>query len=417
MPLFTTNPVVPIIPTPPSITPVPIINTASVYNGDLYRTEGVVPYLDGSPWTCTYYAQCLGIDDVIINSNDTNDPTLKQYLKVNNYELRVTTELSATTDSETGTTSITGTSNVYPFVTPNSGDVFIALIDANTYGVFEVTTPTRQSMFKQSAWSIEYVQIDYLTTNIQDTLDSFVVSTLQFSVTKASAGENPLSTISEYDQSIHKEKLAKEVINGYYLEYYDRLANTFLIPKDINNPTSRRLDQYIVEYWNKLLQPKWSLGYITPKVYEIIIPGLDNPYITILDVIAQQTPHLISKCAKNLIGMTTRAFEIPYLQRTMRASNVDRILTPIKLSKDKINPDLIISGLDPVECLVPYIFTENFYLGTDLSPFESLVYKLINKQTILFTEVEHLLAEVDGLSPIARFYYVPILLTLLLVSR
>ncbi len=163
MPLFINDAGTIVIPDMPGDTDLPVYDTASNYSlsqNDIKITR----WIDGSPWFTTFYTQYIGESDPIINSGDINDPTIKQYAKIEGFELRVTQPLAQTQNDSLNKYVLSGGANVYPVITPITGDVFIAKIENGIVGIFEITNaPQRLSPFKTSAWAITYSLIEYVT--------------------------------------------------------------------------------------------------------------------------------------------------------------------------------------------------------------------------------------------------------------
>lgn len=408
MPIFpTTNPVFPVVPNPPNITPVPIIDTASMY-ANMQHSPKILPYLDGSPWGgLTYYSQYLGNADVVINSNDVSDPTLKQYLKITDFELRVTSELSQSVDSATGVSTVSGTSNVYPYITPNVGDVFIGSIDANTYGIFEVSTGERGSQFKQSAWTITYNQIDYLTDVLLAELETHVVGTVHFDATLASYGENPLQSDSEYKQAKDISALVYEEVHYYYNQFYDILAGTFILTTDAN-PGRRVYDQFLINFWNTFADIAWAPDKIGVTNYNAKFTTLTNRFDTIFTALVNQSPAILH--GGIITAMELRPvdrLDVLFQRHILRHRNIDDIVYPVA------NPTTV----TPNPMLSPYVVTEAIYNTGIKSPMEAQIYKALHKEPILFSDIKALLTSVKAENKITRFYFIPILISLLLMSR
>lgn len=419
MPLFNTNtPVEPIIPTIPSVTPTPVINTASMY-ANMQHIPTIVGFLDGTPLSCVYYGQYLGEDDPAINSGDVNDPTLKQYLKIDAFEIRITSETTLSYDQNTGTSLVTGTANVYPVITPIVGDVFIALLISGSYGLFEVTAANRVSQFKESAWVIEYNQIDYLTVELEEELETHVVGVLQFDVTKLSYGDNPLLTKTEYNRNTDKNLIITNLVRLYYSSFYSKKADTFVLPND-GTYLGTMYDSHLVEFWNTFITNKqWLDGRIPPTTYDVTLHNVDAAIYTTWDAISAQSIDILDYASKNMERASTHIFNIPYQRHSLMVSDINYVVIPI-LKADKVATDITVepNTINNSLMLSPYIFSLEFYNNTvDQSALEINARKLILKQVVNFTDLLPIVEAIKTAAPIVQFYHIPILIVLLIVSR
>ncbi len=417
MPIFNDeHPVPPTVPTDTLPNQNPIINTASLYRNFQFQPT-IIGYIDGTPWNCIFYHQWLGEDDVIINSQDTYDPTLKQYVKIHNFELRVTTGLTQAFDTETNTNTLTGVANVYPFITPIVGDVFIATVQDTIQGVFEVTKAERLSLYKESAWSIEYTMISYVLPNTVTDLDQFKIADLIYTPEAVDYASNPLHSESEYDLLVTVKKRCKELIDIFYLNYFDRRLNSFLVPYtvDINKVV---YDPYLVNFWNKTIHDRWSQDYIAPIEYTIQYSKLHLPYITIFDAIFEQSIDKLPYTVKYLHLFDTQNFEALFQRHNLRLTNITDVLYP-ELSNGKANID-IANTTDETNSYLqnPYIFSKEFYNQTTITiAIELLITKLLKHQPITYPEIQAIDITLTSLPAIQQFYYIPLLLTLYSIAR
>ena len=403
MPLFEKQDT-PIAPIPPGASQDIIIDTSSIYTNSQFNSK-IIPYLDGSPWvTYAYYGQYLGRDDVITNSSDITDPTLKQYLKIQKFELRVTSPLTQTYSETTGTTSVIGTANVYPIISPIVGDVFIAEIEFGSQGIFEITNVERASLFRESAWIVTYAMINYATADVVAELDSYVVNNAVFDVSLLGTGSNPLRTLSENTRAIDKDALTLTLISEYYDEFYNTKLHTLLVP----DPNIIIYDPHVVKFWNKIV----SSDHPMPIEYDIGGSLLLNDYITLFDCLIKQNPAMITRAVKSMNSISVGAFAATYIRNTIANLSIGNIIypyiddqKPLRNSNDPIITDT-------------YILTDTFYNKIEpLTALESLVTNAINRTVLAYKDITTFTNVRDTLTPIERFYQLPIYILLLQLAR
>jgi hypothetical protein len=411
MPLFKQT----LPPTPTPINVDPNDSTASNIGG-IYLTDDftddLVSQINGTSWNTTFYTQFLGSSDVVTNSNDVTDATLKQYIKINNLDLKVTSALTPSYDAATGTTTVTGIANTYPVMTPLIGDVFLASIQPGVIGVFELTDVTPKTMFKQSIWEITYTQIGYSTPAIVAELDRFVVEILYFNLDKLIKERKPLLTSFEYNLEFTKIDKLIALCDYYYGEFNDPKINTFLYPD-----FSKIYDVFLVEFFNKVIDGKILGG--KPKPLYLDIRGFFNigDFSTIFDIIVKQNPSMLANCVKTMtvrhpIGRTNMVFS-----NSLLALNITNLVFPTQVG------DVVFKSLSDTSTITPivyppYIFTDTFYTTTTASNLlEEQVLKVINKQAINFIDILPFFTEVLTLPKKEQFYKIPILLLLGQMSK
>lgn len=335
MPLFDNSlPVKPIPPSPLNVTK-QVIDTASSYSTFQYKNT-LITSLDGSPWTGIYYTQFIGKDDVMINSNDVSDPTIKQYLKINNFELRVTSPLSNSVTVGTGTSTVTGTANVYPVITPLAGDIFLAEVEAGITGIFEVTGIERMTQFQASAWSIQYSQIGYVNEDTIRDYDRFVVSELVFDVKLLENGSNPLHTKSEQNRLVQRDLAIAELIEEYYTEFFSIPVNTFILPND-NDIGDIVYDPFLVKFWNMFINTNGFTSYTPPLEYDAATSLYNKPFTTVYDALGKQSKTILKYCVRAMRSLPTVNFDATFQRHTLRITPIDKVIFPYIFEKTVSN--------------------------------------------------------------------------------
>lgn len=402
MPLFT-NPAetVPVAPLEADV--VPVIDTASVYVNSVVN-DPVVSFIEGSPWTVTYYGQFIGSDDLVLNANDVNDPTLRQYQKVNNFEIRVRSGLEQITNPSLGTSKVTGTASIYPVLVPMVGDVFIAELGNNSFGVFEVTVVERKSMYKESVWDIEYTQTDYLRDDLLTRLESHVVSRLVFDVSYLGTDQSPLRTISQNDKDVTKESVISSLICRYYISFYNKDIETFLVPND----TGMLLyDPRLVSLWNSFITDSELGTHPRPRMYDVRDGKPAMQSLTIVEALMAQDLDLLA-LAKNVVEyVPVINYSADYQHMGLVSSGITHVVQP----KGSFISAIAADGT--------YIANAEFYTRTapDLPSFESVLNKAFRKEALTFSELKDIIDDMTDKSDIEKFYQIPILIGLMTISR
>lgn len=421
MPIYTTlDKIHPTLPNVPTNTSPMIINVASDYV-DMQHNPAILRFMDGTPWTLNaYYTQYIGQDDPVTNSNDVKDGSLKQYLKINNFQLLITSAIAQSYDSNTGITSITGAANVFPYITPIVGDVFIGVISDNNTGIFQVTNVEPLSQFKETAWSINYAQIATLTPTLQTIYDSYVISELYFDITTASYGANPLSTQSQYNQLVNKDNFIKDLIDQYYDLFYDPTILSFIYPNDTTF-LGKLYDPFLVTLFNTAMDnDKWLGNHPMPAKYNVNTDGLCNPFETFVDALLKQSINKLNYTVVNMANTPTFTFYEIYQRHSVFVSDIDYVVMPfINSGIAQVGYQATTPALNTAY-LSPYMLSEEFYLNTNNQSFLELsIRTYLNKQAIVYNDVVdnvNLLLQ-SSPTPQQLFYHIPLYILLLIVGR
>lgn len=402
------NPTTEAIPSPdPAVQPV-IIETASVYN-NIATNNNVIAYIEGDTWVIDYFNQHYGDEDVGTTNYDVNDPTLKQYTRTKKFELRVTDMLSQTTDETTGNTMITGGANVYPVITPSVGDVFIGQVGDNLYAMFTVTEAERLSHFKESVFSIRYTLTSYLTDELLADLEAKTVAVFHFDL-KGMMGRKPaLRTQTEYERDIERVQLRKSLIEEYFVTFYRTKQRTFLLPD------SETLDPFLVEFWNRMIGTSDLSGFDAPMSYNLRNAIYKTPYKTLWDAIADQSMATLRFCVKSMLQVSTSTFGVSYLYHTLESTSINGVIQPTEVN------GLVISNFDSQQAVdSPYVFSQAFYEGdvANMTNLENIVYRSLEGVNVFpYGDIKVLVDATLASTALDRFYHLPILITLLGITR
>lgn len=407
MPLFDTRPT-DVLPVTPTNTDKISVNSSGIYTGNNVNIH-LFTHIDGTPYTSTFYNQVIGTMDPVNNSSDITDPTLKQYLKILNLELRLTTQLSHN-DVGNGKYTVTGGCSMYPVkymgktIVPQIGDRFTALIEGNQYGDYELTNVVRASPYADSVWEVTFSLLAYSNNRNLDVLENYVVETLIYDKSYLSSPTGPLRTVVENAIDIDKDSVIKELVSMYYNEYFNSIFGTFLFTK---NGYARVFDANIINLWNRYL------GYTDgtfklPKEYLCNINYSKYKFKTVFDVIINRSMSLMPKVVKAMAVIPQTYSAMIKVPQDVSNMNLGYYIFPKQID------DLILfdRALDEV-----YIFSKEFYSNEALTiPLEILLRKFILHETIPYRDVKVIVDNVYTLTTDVRFYYTPFILLLLKVS-
>lgn len=190
----------------------------------------LLTHVQGSSWTVNYFSQVLNTDNQVQPQQQGLDPVYQQYTLIRGLELRVTQPATSSQDPTTQALSVRGAANVYPFLKPNVGDMFLADVGDGREGVFQVTKSERRSMFKDAVHEIEYLLIDYSTPERVGDLQNKAVKTLQYVRNFLEYGQNPLLELDEFEVVRRLADRYQEICQSYFSSYVSKELRTLVLP-------------------------------------------------------------------------------------------------------------------------------------------------------------------------------------------
>lgn len=228
----------------------------AAYKGIVYDDKNkplatLIAYITGAPWTVNYYAQVVGEHNDLREIDPGQPGTLQQYHKTFKLEIRVSSALTSTYDSERGITTVSGSATIYPFMTPNVSDYFVAEAGDNQTAIFRITQVDRKTFNRDSVFTIDYDLVGLVESarEIYDDLESKVIRTFHFSKDRLLEGLSPTLKTEEYAKVMNLKVLYSDVVKYYFKTFFNVEHATLLIP----GQTSAYFDPHLVNYLMKLV--------------------------------------------------------------------------------------------------------------------------------------------------------------------
>lgn len=406
-------------------------------------------YVEGSSWTVNYYSQVVDQDSSLSGQNVGQLAPYQQYRLINGMELKVTAPLTSVQDPQTRVIITTGAANVYPFLIPNEGDMFLADMGDGREGVFEITSTERRSIFKEAVFAIEYQFIDYSTIERRSDLTIKTIQRLQFVRDFMNYGQNPL--LEEEDFTILRDLKARytEITSRYFKSFMSNEFKTLMIPGQefyaydhflvtavmanfttYDSPEIRYVRKLNADgddnmncttIWNALRERDIKLlkhcifesGLVSARTFERN-PMFEGIYHSGINyVVYPKDPELS-------VDYQTKYREKP-LSDVVLIDSLPHLYTLADLLGDTEFEGLTIPGSPPIHPVLIddyYIFSEAFYTNaeTGQSLIEICVRDYLNKRAINNRILLALCNTMHAWGGLERFYYTPILLILIKAS-
>lgn len=401
----------------------------------------------GSKWACDFYLQELRADTAPAAVVMGDLPVTSQLREVRGFELLINSPVSyqQNASAERGF-SATGTGLVYPVLTPNEGDFFLADIGSGRNAVFQVTRSTRDTIHPESMTTIEFKSVKLLTPELLATIKKKVIASSIFSRDLMRDGLNALIKESDVDYLKRLGAVYSRLTNLYVHEFFDTETRTLIVP----GQGMKTYDPYMVRFVRRILDQR-----LCRKLDDVLELGTDhNPRAsipTVLDVIERMDINLLYSASRQAGLTSIQDFKAHPYYFTIAFSGVRQVLITYGegWSQDLYDQPAVVgarlakAGVKGAshERLLPflqtgvaeprpevgsfihrvtqdhhYIFSEAFYNNTEgQSALETLVRSRLEQKPIdlrLFTELAEYADRFDNLE---RFYYVPIILALIRV--
>lgn len=408
----------------------------------------LLSHVEGSSWTVNYYSQVLDSSSDLAGQNINRSALYQQYTLVQGLELKVTTPLTTSQDNASKSMIVTGGANVYPFIIPNEGDMFIADIGDGKEGVFRVTLSERKSVFKDTVHTIEYQLIDYSTPARRNDLNSKVVKKVYFVRDFLQYGQNPLLFEEDYVIMQKLQERYYDMAQTYFRMFVSQEYKTLIVPGQ---------EQPVYDHFLTSAVMAFFTMYDSPEVRNIRKLNVDDDNVmripTIWDVLRTRDKHLLKFCNRQAGLVSAKTFTHDPMMEGIYHSGITYVVYPkdpeLDVDSEVASPkpmaevilrdvpsrvrnladllgDKVFEGLtrpdSPPTYRITvddyYVFSQNFYNNTKVgqSLLEIQVRDYIdgkapnNKALLALAQTYHAWGALE------RFYYVPVLLMLIKAS-
>lgn len=443
MPLYQDTPTAPVQPKPDVIRSVaPDVHFAVVDTRYTPQSD-LLAYIEGSTWVVDYYSQILDKGDELHGQDVSLDPVHQQYRRIWSMELKVTQDLSQESQDPSSNEMITqGQSNVYPFLVPQEGDMFIAGQQDGRTGIFKVTKVTRMRSFTETVHQIEYQRVainDQL--RILDLNEKSVV-TFHFVKDFLLNLQNPLLLDEDFQAGKDLERYYYDMIYLYFNQFHSREVMTIVVPNQ-NEPT---YDHGLTEFVKSIMDSFDDIHIQAIRQLNIGDDGAINS-LSLWNMLSRRDPKLMRFIYKKAGLVSRLSFHNSALMAGMRYTGIAQIVYPldpslgVDFSMSKEIPKPLIAAnvkstmppyvppappedsnsivpmpiIKPIDFENGYVLSSAFYTrdNTNLSLLESLLLNYIDFKLIAAKDILKLCDDSMEWGPVEKFYYFPLVLLLI----
>ena len=427
----------------------------------------LIAYIEGMPWQVTYYQQIIGEHNDLKELDASQSSIYQQYNKINNLEIRVDNPLTTTQDQETSTISSTGTAIIYPFLTPDVGDIFIASTFDCPLSLFRVTSVERKSFNRLTAYLIEYDLVGFLTKDNDryKDLENKVIRNYYFNKDRLVAELSPILLTEDHENLLDLNNSYSDMVTYYFRNFYSNNHGTLVIPGQKKPVYDSFLVKYLLAIMSindakeivkiKNISVDEDVYLSQPQLWSCMLnrsnedlPYL-NKYMGLVNIYSFATlptlPTIRYSGLKYLIYPTINLNDLDLKTKSEILSNIDLNLfynllvdiQPKPISSEKLisakspsgdlkdilndNTSLLNSEhplIYPILYDSYYVLSKNFYNNTNnKSILEKLIFDYLNQAPIDIGNLILLIKQYRHWGLLEQFYYIPLLITLTKMSQ
>lgn len=327
----------PIVNNKPGTTPVPVTPQLPVASTDGYKgvavdtrytpLTSIVSYMSGTPWQVSeWYGQLLGQSSEVRPLDTAGTVVNQQYFAVSDLEIRVEQPLSSSWDSSIGQQTVTGSAMVFPFLTPNKYDYFVAEAGVGRMGLFQITEIERTTFNRSSAFRVDYTLVSFVDDDptLLESLKAKVQRRYVFHRDRLVQGQEALLTTEDTDL-LHSLQGYLSQLQSYYLRtFYDVSHSTLMVPGQPESTYDPYLTAFVLAMFE--LDVYQSARSIQQFGFELDVVGNQPNLWSIL--LTRREDMLVDAC-RQYRAIPSSEFAIDAALRPITYSRIQRVMYPI----------------------------------------------------------------------------------------
>lgn len=404
--------------------------------------KNLLTHIAGSSWSVDYYSQQISDDSELRPLDVGVDPVYQQYIKINDYEFKVTSSLSSTQNQETNEFEVTGEATTYPSLIPNVGDMFTAGVGDGRRAIFTITDAERLTIMKETCYNISYTLVSFTDDPRFEDLELKVVKTTHFIKKLLQHEQDPIVVGDDYNNYLLLTQSTDRLITLYFEQFYDKGNSTLLLP----DQSERTYDTFLVGFIRKFMDTKTHPYLSKLSVFKTTLIG-DNVPLTLWDILLRHYESLIPIACKKMSLTRTTAFKTGPFTDSVYYTDIQKVYypsegqgfstvvksTPLDLDEGikyfldnnivnqetPISQDYVLMESDrhwikPVMIDDNYVFSQAFYDGDrqNMSILESMSTDALEGIPLDQKQLYKMVKTCNEWSKLDQFYYIPILLLL-----
>ncbi len=364
-----------------------VIDTTTVYQGDTTVPTGTT--LSGSPWVLkAYYSQYMSKDDYPRLIDFKLDPTLQQYVEIENFVLLMTESFSQDED-DNHISTIKGTATFYPGIVPNQWDMMVGPMSDGSMGVF--TIPDVPKRAKYHKYTSHTAVIEFIGYYDEVYAEQFRIKSVDRLVFDPDNPGCPAKNIKEVETKQGFVVLLQTLLAMLYDEYYDITTRTLLL----NDKENRAYDPNAVRFLRRILGRDFRGRYPLIEIYETPDGNFRDFYQTIFDVMSDAGLHRWDLIGQKSVELSPKTFHSSHMAVTLFLTDIRSVI----MSDEFV-------GETPLYDRKWYVFGEAFYTQKPeaMDSLERSSWNALNKQAPILADLTHVTKSLRSYTHSERFY-------------
>lgn len=406
--------------------------------------SSLISYVEGSIWTVVYYNQIIASGNDLRAQDVGQSALYQQYSEILGMEMKVTSPLTTAQDTTNNTMTVTGSANIYSFIIPNSGDMFVASVGDGREGIFRIKTTEKKSLLKDSVYFVEYDLLCYVDVDTQRRQDLInkTISSYYYVRDFMLRGKNPLLIKEDFQAYKSLSEVYYELIKNYYDWFFSTEFKTLAVP----GQTFATYDDMVNKAITAIVTTRDA-----PQIQDSKKLNLDDDiYIkqpTIWNALLERDINTLTNANTKMGLVGTELFTTDPMMTGIRYSGFDYVVYPAEpeislmhytmngqnkivssnIMTDtpaRVNPLIDVVAINqvminnaPVLIVKPvlvddyYVLSGSFYNNlTDMSLLEATVKDYLQNKAISPSTVITLAKNYKTWGALEKFYYIPILI-------
>lgn len=402
-------------------------------------------FYQGEKWAVDLLLETTGRDSTVGSFSPDTLATYGNYRLVKGFELVV--------DSTITNTQVVGEANgfdsvgggiVYPCVVPNNGTLFIADMGNGRNVLFAMYNPVKLGIYEESPHKVEWKAIKFLDAATLAALEERTVETVYFDRENMRNNLKPLLTRKEVDSIKRLNNSYRRLITLYFKAFFNPQFSTFTLPLNGNNT----YDPNVVRFLRRTVGTDMNANM--HRVIELdCSAGMSNDELSLYDMIAKRDYELLYSCSRHFSLQNVDVYRTVPKLHSVFYSGIRKVMSATDLSFSVSHPNGLVGAVTPLlkagvenprmRAILPqllkggeepaptygkyikrilcddyYVFSKEFYEGEgEVSMLERMVQHRMKGEGIDLTDLADLAEYASRFDNLERFYYVPIILTLI----
>lgn len=391
-----------------------------------YQPEtSILTMVEGAPRRVEWYNPSLGASEEPGSWGPSNAPVYQSYVRIKNVIIKQEGDGNYEYDPVTGQSDKTYNGFISFDVVPVIGSVFIADIGDGNAGLFNITAqPEIRNFTANKVYYIAYQLVGILTQDWFNMLETRVVDEKVYSKDSALLGGISVVTTGDFQDTQDVVHWLGTISSYLFRTFYWNPENTFVFDSPLGGG-DKVYDEYLVNFLCAMITPDMRGTYPIINQFSTRYGGREFGFkgdINIWEVLLRGDWNLLPLCNNKASIIETTRLINTRLYGNLRSSKIrwfvatdpERFLVRAEYFNIDGYPILRPSA----ENNITYLFSEEFYKGTPVDPFEVMITETLQHHVV---DRKKLLTYCRDtyftLSPQLQLYHGAILLLLLHASQ